>query len=153
MRSSGVASVLWGNFSLYSSWAKGSPGVAGFLFAVILIYALGGCILPGIFPVGETKQMLTVSAKIHGYGSALGFLALTLAPLLIALLSLRGKDTAVGAVSFISFALAVLFFALFIMADKERFAGTIISYEGLWQRASLLCMYAPILIISLKRVL
>ena len=42
------------------------------LFSVIVIYALGGCILSGIFSVGETKSLETLSAKIHGYGSVIG---------------------------------------------------------------------------------
>ena len=37
------------------------------LFSVIVIYAVGGCILSGIFSVGETKILETLSAKIHGY--------------------------------------------------------------------------------------
>ena len=36
------------------------------------------------------------------------------------------------------------------MADKPNYKGTIIAFEGLWQRLSLLFMYCPIAILSLN---
>ena len=65
-------------------WGR-SGGLSLALAAILIIYALGGCILSGLFPVSETKAMETLSAKIHGFGSVFGFLALTFAPLVVAL--------------------------------------------------------------------
>ena len=62
-----------------------SGGLSLALAVILIIYALGGCILSGLFPVSETKAMETLSAKIHGFGSVFGFLALTFAPLVVAL--------------------------------------------------------------------
>lgn len=145
--------LICGSLSLYKTYTNTSTLIATWLFSVILIYAIGGCILSGIFSVGETKELLTVSAKIHGYGSVLGFFALTFAPLIIGILSMRSKNLAMGVISIVFFVLAVLFFALFVMADKKVFAQTIIANEGLWQRLSLSCMYTPILVVALKQVL
>ena len=145
--------LICGNLSLYKLYANTSTSIAAWLFSIILIYAIGGCILSGIFSVGETKELLTISAKIHGYGSVLGFFALTFAPLIIAILSIRSKYLAMGVISIVFFVLAVLFFVLFVMADKKTFAKTFIANEGLWQRLSLLCMYSPIMIVALKKVL
>lgn len=145
--------LILGNFSLYISYAKVSTSIARWLFIVILIYAVGGCILSGIFSVGETKELLTVSEKIHGYGSVLGFFTLTSAPLIIAILSMRSNNLLIGIISFVFLILSISFFVLFVMADKEKFSGSIICYEGLWQRLSLLCMYLPIIIVSFKKVL
>lgn len=50
----------------------------------------------------------------------------------------------------IVFGVAIVFFALFIMADKPYYRGTVIAFEGLWQRLSLLFMYCPIAILSLN---
>lgn len=36
------------------------------------------------------------------------------------------------------------------MADKPRFAETIISLEGLWQRLSLLSMYVPVILLCIN---
>lgn len=73
-------------------WGR-SGGLSLALAAILIIYALGGCILSGLFPVSETKAMETLSAKIHGFGSVLGFLALTFAPLVVALFISKARQT------------------------------------------------------------
>ncbi|WP_321008083.1 DUF998 domain-containing protein [Hungatella effluvii] len=123
------------------------------MFVIIFLYAIGACILSGIFSVGETKELATISEKIHGYGSVIGFFLLTFLPLIISLLSFRSNDLTIGFISLLFFVFSLVFFSLFVMADKERFAQTVISNEGLWQRLCLLCMYAPIVIISIKKLI
>lgn len=142
--------ILVSSFQCYPIIAKTSNVISILLCSVIIIYAIGGCILSGIFSVGETKSLETVSAKIHGYGSVIGFLLLTLAPLLIGLYFFKKSDGLLGGLSLICFILAIAFFALFVMADKPNYKGTIIAFEGLWQRLSLLFMYCPIAILSLN---
>ena len=143
-------SILISTLQLYPTVAQVSNSISIMLFSVIVIYALGGCILSGIFSVGETKSLETLSAKIHGYGSVIGFLLLTLAPLLIGLYFFKISDGFLGVLSLICFILAIAFFVLFVMADKPNYKGTIIAFEGLWQRLSLLFMYCPIAILSLN---
>ncbi|WP_272050644.1 DUF998 domain-containing protein [Intestinimonas butyriciproducens] len=142
--------ILVSLFQCYSIIAKTSNIISIILCSVIFIYAIGGCILSGFFSVGETKNLETVSAKIHGYGSVIGFLLLTLAPLLIGLYFFKISDGFLGVLSLICFILAIAFFVLFVMADKPNYKGTIIAFEGLWQRLSLLFMYCPIAILSLN---
>ena len=62
----GVA-ILISTLQLYPTVAQVSSSISIMLFSVIVIYAVGGCILSGIFSVGETKSLETLSAKIHGY--------------------------------------------------------------------------------------
>lgn len=145
----GVA-ILISILQLYPIIVQVSNVISIVLFSVIVIYAIGGCILSGIFPVGETKSLETVSAKIHGYGSVIGFLLLTLAPLLIGMYFFKISNGLLGVLSLICFILAIVFFALFIMADKPNYKGTVIAFEGLWQRLSLLFMYCPIAILALN---
>lgn len=145
----GVA-ILISILQLYPIIVQVSSVISIVLFSVIVIYAIGGCILSGIFPVGETKSLETVSAKIHGYGSVIGFLLLTLAPLLIGMYFFKISNGLLGVLSLICFILAIVFFALFIMADKPNYKGTVIAFEGLWQRLSLLFMYCPIAILALN---
>ena len=116
----------------------------------MIIYALGGCILSGLFPVSETKAMETLSAKIHGFGSVLGFLALTFAPLVVALFYFKGRQTGLALCALTCFILALVFFVLFVMADKPRFAHTVIAWEGLWQRLTLLFMYLPLALLCAR---
>lgn len=138
-----VISAIW----IYPVIAKVSGVIAGLLLAVLLVYAIGGCILSGFFSVGETKGLDTLPEKIHGYGSVIGFLLLTLAPLFIGLYYFKVSNQLFAVISFICFLLAIGFFVLFIMADKPQYQGTFISLEGLWQRLSLLSMYFPIMLL------
>lgn len=145
--------LILGSLRLYPLFSPISAILTKILLLCILLYAAGACILSGIFPVGETKTLTTVPEKIHGYGSASGFLVLLLVPLIIGILSLHSNKPAYATTSLLSFALAILFFTLFVMADKERFSDTIISNEGLWQKLSLLFMYTPLITVSLKNLL
>lgn len=138
-------SILISAFQLYPTITKASGALAILLFAVLIIYAIGGCILSGFFSVGETKSLETLSAKIHGYGSVIGFLLLTFAPLFIGLYFFKTYNRLLGGFSFICLILAIGFFVLFVMADKPKYQGTFISLEGLWQRLTLLSMYLPIM--------
>lgn len=144
--------ILAGGFRLYPLVARQSAFLASALFLVLAVYAVGGCILSGIFSVDETKQMVTASAKIHGYGSVIGFLCLTLAPLLISLSYFSSGHRASGAFSLACFLLAVLFFTLFVMADKDGFRNTWIACEGAWQRLTLLFMYLPVGLLCISAV-
>ena len=124
--------LLMSGFKVYEIVSQKSKNIAVILFIVILIYAIGGCILSGIFSVGETKSLNTIPEKIHGYGAVLRFICLTFAPLLNSLYWFRVEE------------IPLIFFTIFVMADKPNYKDTIIAFEGLWQRLSLLFMYLPL---------
>ena len=90
-------------------------------------FALGAGILAALFPTGLTKDLSDRSALIHGIASALGFFALLFLPLWRALL-------------------ALVFFTLFVLSDKDRFQGTAVAREGLWEQLCLAAMYVPLLL-------
>lgn len=136
--------LIINNFQIYKFISKYSTILAIFLFIGIFIYAMGGCILSGIFSVGETKNLSTFSAKVHGYGSVIGFMVLSLTPLLFALYGFKSERILFAVCSLICFILAIITFALFVMGDKPNYQYTFIAYEGLWQRLSLMFMYIPI---------
>lgn len=136
---------LFSAVRLYPVVAKTSSVIAVLLFLVIAVYAIGGCIVSGLFSVEETKSLETPSAKIHGFSSVIGFLLLALAPLLVGIYFFKRANGTLGAFSLLCFVLTIGFFALFVMADKPKFQGTLIALEGLWQRLSLLSMYLPIM--------
>ena len=64
-------------------------------------------------------------------------------PLLNGIVSFKQKDIIEGIISISSFVLALIFFACFVMGDKEQFQNTILKYEGLWERFTLFCLYIP----------
>lgn len=138
------AVLLISSFALYVEVKKTSDVLATILFITLAIYAIGGCVLSGLFPVGETKELESFAAKIHGYGSATGFLVLTFAPLCTGIYFFKVMSGWLGVFSLVCFVLALLFFVLFVMADKPKYQGTPIALEGLWQRSVLLCMYLPL---------
>lgn len=107
------------------------------------IFAVGAGVISGIFNVNESKSVITIASKIHGTGAAIGFMALLFFPLLNGIISFKQKEMIFGVISMISFLLALIFFACFIMGDKEQFQNTVLSYEGLWERMTLFCMYIP----------
>lgn len=115
-------------------------------------FALGAGILAGLFSVNEQKEKTTTASRIHGAGSAIGFMALLFFPLLRGLYGWRTGDGLQGSVCLAAFALALLFFVFFIMGDKEKFKGTVFSCEGLWERLTLAAMYIPFVYMALARM-
>jgi hypothetical protein len=74
-------------------------------------------------------------------------------PLLTAILMFKDNKLAMGVMSIVCFVLAIVFFILFIMADKPEFKGTLIGKEGLWQRLNLVFMYLPLTLVSAAELL
>ena len=119
----------------------------------ITIFAIGACIFTCFFSVNESKDIVTTASKIHGVGSVIGFMLFLFVPLLVAILSLKNKDTGIGVVSIICFIIALAFFVLFVMSDKPEFSNTIINNEGLWERLNLMFMYVPLVVVSVRQIL
>ena len=151
--------LVWlGAFLLFASilFFKNNFAVSSVLavltFISISLFAVGSGILSGLFSVNESKEKVTIASKIHGAGSAIGFMTLLFFPLLQCILAFRRHDIIQGTVCMISFVLAMLFFVFFIMGDKDNFKDTIFSYEGLWERLSLFFMYVPFLYIAIDNL-
>lgn len=128
------------------------PVIAAALLVCIGLFAVGAGLLAGLFSVNESRAEVTAASMIHGAGSALGFTALLFFPLADALLALKRGDRAGAVVGLAAFAAALCCFAAFIMGDKERFRDTVLARAGVWERASLLCMYIPFVFDALRRL-
>ena len=122
-------------------------------FVSIATFAVGAGILSGLFSVNESKEKVTFASKIHGAGSAIGFMTLMFFPLLQSISAFKNNDVIQGIICVIAFVAAVLFFTFFIMGDKEKFKETIFSYEGLWERLSLFFMYVPFLYCAIRNII
>ena len=59
---------------------------------------------------------------------------------------LLGVDTGVLVLGFAALGLALVFFTLFVLSDKDRFQGTAVAREGLWEQLCLAAMYVPLLL-------
>ena len=121
-------------------------------FIVIATFAIGAGLLSGIFSVNESKETVTAASKIHGAGSAIGFMALALFPLFSAITSFIANNRSSGIICTISFVLDIIFFAFFIMGDKPKFEKTVFRYSGLWERLCLFFMYVPFIYRALDKL-
>lgn len=129
-----------------------SGGVTSALLVFIAIFATGACIFTCFFSVNESKDVVTLASKIHGIGSVIGFLLFLSVPLLVGILYYKDQNRIMRTVSVISFVIALVFFVLFVMSDKQEFKNTLLDHEGLWQRLNLVFMYAPLAITSVVRI-
>lgn len=140
-------------FVTFQTNRKISIVLAVLISATIIIFAIGAGILAGMFSVNESKDVVTIASKIHGVGSAIGFMVLLFFPLLNSLIAFKNSDNIQGIICVIAFLFAVLFFVLFILADKEQFKQTVISSEGLWERLTLFFMYVPFVYVSIQNLI
>ncbi len=138
--------------AIYNAYYQVSTPLIMATVIFITVFAVGACIFSCFFSVNETKEVVTFASKIHGFGSAIGFILLLFVPLFLAILSFKTNDKVTGIVSVLSFMLALLFFALFIMADKPKLQETVIAKEGLWQRLNLLFIYIPFAYIAIQHI-
>lgn len=134
--------------AIYGRYHEISRGITIALTIFIAAFAVGACILTCFFSVNETKDVVTLASKIHGAGSVIGFMLFLLVPLLLSVLSFKAQDITMGVISVVCFVVSLVFFALFVMSDKDEFKKTFIDNEGLWQRLNLLFMYLPLIITS-----
>ena len=129
-----------------------SVGITNTLLIFIAFFAVGACIFTCFFSVNESKDVVTLASKIHGAGSVIGFMLFLFVPLLLGILYYKDQDRMMGTVSIVSFIVALIFFALFVMSDKQEFKNTIIDNEGLWQRLNLAFMYLPVAVTAIVRI-
>lgn len=151
--------LVWlGGFLAFTAWVYFEvtrvevPVLSVFILLSIGIFAVGAGLISGFFSVNESKEMVTTASKIHGAGAAIGFMALLFFPLLNGIVSFKQKDIIGGIISISSFVLSLIFFACFVMGDKEQFQNTILKYEGLWERLTLFCLYIPFVYKSMSNL-
>ncbi len=137
---------------LFYKYESVSIGITIALIIFIAVFAVGACIFTCFFSVNESKDVVTAASKIHGAGSVIGFMLFLFVPLLIAILSFKSQDGLTGGISVACFVIALVFFVLFVMSDKEEFSATFIANEGLWQRLNLVFMYLPLGIVAVRSI-
>lgn len=136
----------------FNYYCRISKGLTISSVIMIAVFAVGACIFTCFFSVNESKDVVTTASKIHGAGSVIGFMLFLFVPLLAAILSFKNGEGMTGVICIVCFVISLVFFALFVMSDKQEFSATLIANEGLWQRLNLLFMYLPLGIIAVKRI-
>lgn len=138
--------------AIYNYYKSVSKPLINTVVVFTIIFAVGACIFTCFFSVNETKDVVTTASKIHGIGSVVGFMVFLFVPLLLSILEFKNDNKVNGVIAVVSFIIAFVFFALFVMSDKPEFSNTIIAKEGLWQRLNILFMYLPIGVISVRNI-
>jgi len=111
------------------------------LFILGIVVFGVGTILAGIFPEDPNDIVETVSGKIHGIASGIGFIFLILNPLW-AIWIAEFRD--LRYVNMMLFVLAVLTFILFMIS--ENIDSGILRYTGLFQRLNLIILYGHLIL-------
>ena len=135
--------TLCGEFLLPCLLARKDPAYRPGTMAVSVLGRRGG-------PVARVYRLwlawlgiwLLTTAAVYAIGAAPAsrWLAAGLAVSL-------GTDSPVMAwACFAALGLALVFFTLFVLSDKDRFQGTAVAREGLWEQLCLAAMYVPLLL-------
>ena len=112
----------------------------GLFILGIVLFGIG-TILAGTFPEDPKGIAETVSGKIHGIASGIGFIFLILNPLW-AIWIAEFKD--LRQVDITLFILAILTFILFVVS--ENIDNGILKYTGLFQRLNLVILYGHLIL-------
>jgi len=148
----GIILIFMG-FSTFIQYKNISNNLSIIILTILVLYGIGGCILSGIFPVNEKREIETIHSNIHGISAGIGFMFLAFIPLFIGLLYKAEKEIILGNISIIIYIICLGLFVVFIISEKESFQNTIIGYSGLWQRLLLGSMYIPLIIICIKNIM
>jgi len=130
----------------YALYRENNCGLAITIWILLAIYGIGCEIISGLCPLNENRQEEDIITSIHGGSSAIGFMALLVVPLLLALLQLQTTEFIIGLISLLCFVAAFMFFCFFVMGEKEKFSSTVLRYGGLWQRLVLISCYVPLFV-------
>lgn len=105
----------------------------------IMVFAVG-CMFAGIFPEDPKGVTETLSGKIHGIASGIGFLFLILCPLWAMWIQ---EFHIIKRWNAMCFALGLMTFLAFLASD--RVTTGILRYTGLFQRMNLMILYGALL--------
>ena len=138
--------------SFYERFKHTSKPLAKWLSIMLVGFAVGDCLITGIFDRSTNASKIDIESIIHDYLSGAGFVALLLAVYILIKLYKVEKRYLFVQILIIIFILSVCFMILFA-APKIPIVNQIpIPYRGLWQRLNLLFLYLPFLLVSLKNL-
>lgn len=128
----------------YVMYHRYQNGLVTAIWILLAVYGIGCEIISGFCPLNENRQDEDAVTRVHGFGSAIGFMTLLFSPLLMAILQFQTDGLLAGFVSLICFIISFVFFCFFIMGEKEKFSNTVLRHSGIWQRLVLAFCYVPI---------
>jgi hypothetical protein len=135
-----IVGILFTIFSIGQWLLFTQKNWGNYLYLVgLLIFGIGS-IFAGLYPEDSTGEAETVSGRIHGIASGIGFIFLILNPLWAIWIS---EFEHLKIVNLIFFIFAILTFILFLFSEK-KITG-FFKYTGLFQRINMLILYGNII--------
>jgi hypothetical protein len=115
---------------------------------LIMLFGLGAGIGAGLFPMEPGGSETTLTGKLHGICAGIGFMAIMFVPLVSLAIFPRTRLPRLYWLSVGVFVLGLVSFVLFVASENVFFAGSLLSYVGLWQRLFLLNLYVYLGVVS-----
>ena len=145
-----VVGILFVIFALGQQYLFSQQNWASNMYVIGIILFGVGCIFAGIFPEDIKSIPETLSGKIHGIASGMGFLFLILCPLWAIWIQDFGTSKLLNIIIFI---LGLLTFILFLTSENKDTG--ILAYTGLYQRLNLIALYSALIInfVNMKNIL
>lgn len=106
----------------------------------IIIFGIG-CIFAGIFPEDSKGLKESVTGKVHGIASGIGFFFLILNPLWATYIDNFEKTRTLN---IYLFGIGIVTFALFVLSEKRETG--LLKYTGLFQRLNLIILYGCLIL-------
>lgn len=133
---------------IYHYFSKMTKSGAIFLICSFASFGIGQCILSGLFSVNRSQMGFDFSMLIHQASSAIGTLGMLLVPLTLAVIYGKINKKHERNIYLLILAVSLLFAGINGLSQSLGF-----TYQGVWQRISMFCMYVPAiyLALSLKR--
>ena len=66
----GIILIFMG-FSIFIQYKNISNNLSIIIFTILVLYGIGGCVLSGIFPVNEKREIGTIHSKSHGISAGI----------------------------------------------------------------------------------
>ena len=141
----GILFMIFASGFYYSFRKEGkAAGIAAWL---IILYALGDCIVSGIFKDDHFHGgSLTMASKIHVVIGGIGIFALVAFPLSMQKIYTRKRDSNFYYFSWVVFYMSILMCLL--LGFRYYDAGYLTDLQGLWQRIMLIGFYIYFIIIA-----
>lgn len=139
--------------AFFTRFRNTSKKLAKYLCIAIGIFALGDCILTGLFDSSMLNfKIINIGKLIHGSASFMAFVAILIGILILGRLYSLERNKKMVNITIINFVLVGIFMILFAVSKFEFFYIVAGKYRGLWQKLSLLFTFLPFLIVSVDGV-
>jgi hypothetical protein len=136
-----IVGILFVIFAFGQGFAFENVGWShGLYICGIIVFGIG-CIIAGIFPEDPKGLKESVSGKIHGIASGIGFIFLILNPLWATSIDAFEKYQALN---IFLFGAGIVTFTLFILSENKETG--LLKYTGLFQRLNLIVLYGCLIL-------